>query len=121
MSSKDHLGLSGRLPPLERLQSVLNETLREGEAPVRILHRERNRYTSTSPSEIVTVRLADGAEVELFNKYFFHDIIATGARSSSPFNEVRVYRHVLRPPLTHPQGRGPHESVPPEGCVRAPG
>ena len=28
---------------------------------------------------------------------------------------------VPRPPLTHPQGRGPHESVPPEGRVRAPG
>lgn len=95
--------LASRLPSRGHLQSMLDGMSPDGERQVELLRRERNKYTSTSPSEIVTVRLAGGQRVQLFNKYFFDDIITAGSRSATPFNEVLMYRHVLRPPLTLPR------------------
>jgi hypothetical protein len=77
--------------------------------PVIVLHRETGKRTGTHPSEVVTCRLGDGSELQLFCKYAAgrsHN--AHGHRPGLAY-EVEVYRHVLQPrQVSTPRFYGTH-------------
>ena len=81
-----------RLPGTVALEAMLNQDL----PGVRVVGRQINGHTSTSPSEIVSCVFAGGQQHRLFCKYFFPEIVAAELRTPDPFYELRVYRAVLR-------------------------
>lgn len=88
-----------KLPSKEILVSKLTNILSDNgitKPPVTVMDRQRNIYSSTFPSEIVTCQLADGKKLQLFCKY--------GSLHNDSFDhkgnvayEASVYRHVLEP------------------------
>src|SRR2546427_811091 len=86
------------LPDPRTLSARLTLALNGNEAAhVTVLERQRPRYMSTFPNEIVTCQLADGTRRRLFCKYEAgqeHD--AFGHRGGLAY-EAEVYRRILRP------------------------
>jgi thiamine kinase-like enzyme len=60
-----------------------------------ILERKHNLYSSTFPSEILTVRLPDGATCGLLAKYEYGRFRNIGGHRGGPSYEADVYRNVL--------------------------
>jgi thiamine kinase-like enzyme len=60
-----------------------------------ILERKHNRYSSTFPSEILTVCLPDGAACRMLAKYEYDRFRNVGSHRGGPSYEADVYRHVL--------------------------
>ncbi len=84
------------LPDLKTLTDGLTSIFNDNGAMsgrVAVLNREPNVYSSNSRSEIVTCRLADRRELQLFCKYEDRD----GQSWSDVAYEAEVYRHVLQP------------------------
>jgi aminoglycoside phosphotransferase (APT) family kinase protein len=86
-------------PELQFLTKEINNILGEndsGNGQVIILNREPNSLASTFPSEIISCRLSDGSELQLFCKYsagFSHN--SFGHRGDLSY-EIDVYRQVLK-------------------------
>jgi fructosamine-3-kinase len=65
---------------------------------VSVIRRERNPMTSTHPSEVVSCRLADGADVRVFCKYGAdRPRHLDGGHRGGVGYEAAVYRELLRP------------------------
>jgi len=92
--------LTDVLPDLEGLTIGLTTVLSSNGAArgsLSVLHRERSPYSTTFPCEIVTCRLEDGSELQLFCKYT-GDIDYTGhGHRGRVKREIAVYRDVLQP------------------------
>jgi len=92
--------LTDVLPDLEGLTIGLTTVLSSHGAArgsLSVLHRERSPYSTTFPCEIVTCRLEDGSELQLFCKYT-GDIDYTGhGHRGRVKREIAVYRDVLQP------------------------
>ncbi|MGB3714743.1 MAG: phosphotransferase [Candidatus Promineifilaceae bacterium] len=85
------------LPDRELLQHGLSTIFGDNASPTTLLERRKNTYTSSFGSEIVTCRLSNGQELELFVKYG-----RPGADSGQDFwgntnIEAAVYRDILQP------------------------
>jgi hypothetical protein len=86
-------------PDMNTISEKLNSALRETQSvnnQVTILNRERNTLASTFPSEIITCKMGDGSERQIFVKYsagLSHN--SYGHRGDIPY-EIEVYRQVLQ-------------------------
>src|SRR5260370_8416033 len=105
-----------QFPQLEALTAGLSAVLGSngsGGTRVNIIDRSPSVFASTYPSEIVTCRVGDRAEIKVYCKYM------TGLGSSSyghrgglPY-ETQVYLRVLQAsPLSLPKFYGPYQSPP---------
>ncbi len=96
------------LPTLDRrLKSALNGDGRR----VRIVERQRPRYMSTFPNEIVTCQLADGSRRRLFCKYEAGRSHNSHGHRGGLAYEAEVYRRVLGPlPTLRPRFVGVHSN-----------
>lgn len=82
-------------PDRQALADGLGAAWGDGE-PITVLRRERNDYSSTFPSEVVTCRLADGSRRRLFCKYGAGPGHSDGGCRGGVAYEAEVYRRVLR-------------------------
>ncbi|MDP2315291.1 MAG: hypothetical protein Q8P41_20505 [Pseudomonadota bacterium] len=81
-------------PSLDALEAGLAAVLR---APVEIVHRERNLYQSSFPSEVVTCRAGGGLTANLLCKYGAgRERTGFGHRGGIGY-ESAVYRELLEP------------------------
>ena len=89
-----------RLPDFESLsrglQSVFGGNGTVGGRTV-VLERRMSSYTATFPNEIVTCRMADGSERQLFCKYGGRHPDNVHGEQGGVAYETEVYRHVLQP------------------------
>ena len=97
MSVDSPLAMS-ELPDDDCLRAGLETVLKDQgslDGELVILHRQKNTYTSTFPSEIITCRVGGGAEVRLFFKYSAdRDNEAYGHRGGVRY-EAKVYGQLL--------------------------
>jgi thiamine kinase-like enzyme len=76
------------------LESVLEaQGLLDGELAIQA--REKNTYTSTFPSEIVTCRVGSGPEIRVFLKYSAHRLNEAYGHRGGVGYEANVYRQLL--------------------------
>lgn len=103
--------MPSRLPSDDLLLEALNRAVTshfDGGAPLSLVARAANQYSSTAPSEVVTCRLADGREHKLLCKYSIGGSNSFGHRGGVPY-EAMVYENVLRPlGASVPRLRGVH-------------
>ncbi len=95
-------------PSLQSLEQRLSELLKNDHPTgVTIVDRQKNAYTSTFPSEIVTCRTSDGTLLKLLCKCISHKPNTVDRRPFEPTYEIDVYRYVLAPlPVTAPRFYG---------------
>jgi phosphotransferase family enzyme len=78
------------------LASVLNHHgSRRG--PLEILRRNRSRYSSTFPSEIVTCKFPEGGRLRLLCKYAGREFYTGHGHRGGVVYEAEVYRRILQP------------------------
>jgi Ser/Thr protein kinase RdoA (MazF antagonist) len=66
-----------------------------GFAGAELVARERNVYTSTHPSEVLDLVLANGRPLRVFCKLVRRDAETPGHRELDPLYELQVYRRIL--------------------------
>lgn len=97
---------NSQAPPTEILIGAF-QTL--GVGPAEILERKPNDYSSTFPSEVLTLRLPDGALRRLLVKYESDCFRNVGGHRGGPSYEADVYRQILTPlDLPRPEFVGAH-------------
>jgi aminoglycoside phosphotransferase (APT) family kinase protein len=77
------------------LKSVLGTDSAKGN-PITVVKRKRNIFASTFPSEVVTCRLADGTERQLFCKYWAGRPDSEDSHRRGVAYEAEVYQRILR-------------------------
>lgn len=95
-------------PSMQTLEKRLSELLiNDQPTGVAIVDRQKNVYSSTFPSEIVTCRTSDGSLLKLLCKCVSNRPEPIDPRPIKPLYEIDVYRYVLTPlPLTAPRFYG---------------
>jgi Phosphotransferase enzyme family len=86
---------SAHLPDNATLQTRLAEAL--GSAPVRVIERRPNVYSSTFPSEIAKLELADRRVLHAFIKYESRGSNGSHGHRGGVSYEASVYRELLEP------------------------
>jgi hypothetical protein len=105
---------SVQLPDLQTLTTYINAVIyKDASSSDRLIitGREKNVYTSTFPSEILTCQLADGSQFQLLCKYAIgQDHNRFGHRGGVPY-EAEIYRQVLQQiPISTPKFYGTYEN-----------
>jgi len=83
---------------LQELTSCLTQVLGENGVTVTVLDRQTNVYSSSYPSEVITCRVPDGNELQIFCKFNsgFWELSAK-PNCSGVEHEAEIYRCVLKP------------------------
>src|SRR2546425_1085850 len=99
------------LPDLPTLTHRLTAAFHERAAvvPVRVVRRQRPRFMSTFPNEIVTCVLPDGHKRRVFIKYEADHVHPAHGHRGDLAYEAEVYRRLLSSlPDFHPEFLGAH-------------
>jgi hypothetical protein len=103
--------MESEFPSLERLVEVLSIVFVDCGAPLTVLTRQPNEYSSTFKSEIVHCRTAERSPLTLFCKYGFPYTVAPDHQRGVPY-EAEVYRRILdAQKLSVPRFFGSHYSA----------